>query len=114
MGDEQCIFCAILSGRIPSQLVAERAGVVAFRDVHPQAPTHVLVVPRRHVASIEDLPGDDPLWNELITMVREVVESEGLSAGYRVVINHGADGGQTVNHLHLHVLGGRAFIWPPG
>ncbi len=114
MADEQCIFCAIVSGRIPSQPVAESAEVLAFRDVHPQAPTHVLVVPRRHVAGIEDLPGDDPLWHELFRVVSEVARVERLQAGYRLVVNHGADGGQTVNHLHLHVLGGRALAWPPG
>jgi histidine triad (HIT) family protein len=114
MGDERCVFCAIASGRIPSKLVAESEGVIAFRDLHPQAPTHVLVVPRRHVAGIEELQGSDPLWNELFTVVGEVARIEGLTAGYRVVVNHGEDGGQTVNHLHLHVLGGRALAWPPG
>jgi histidine triad (HIT) family protein len=114
MGEEPCIFCAIVSGRIPSQTVAESKDVIAFRDVHPQAPTHVLVVPRRHVAGIEDLQGGDPLWNELLMMVQDVARSKGLASGYRVVVNHGADGGQTVNHLHLHILGGRALAWPPG
>ena len=114
MGGEQCIFCAIASGRIPSQRVAESADVVAFRDVHPQAPTHVLVAPRRHISGVEDLPGDDPLWNELFQMVREVARVERLTTGYRVVVNQGEDGGQTVGHLHVHVLGGRALTWPPG
>src|ERR1017187_2861416 len=109
MSDEQCIFCAIASGRIPSERVVESEDVIAFRDVHPRAPTHVLVVPRRHVAGIEDLPGVDPLWNELLKVVGEVARVERLTAGYRLVVNQGEDGGQTVSHLHLHVLGGRAL-----
>ena len=114
MGSEQCIFCRIVAGEIPSQRVLEQDGVLAFRDVNPQAPTHMLVVPKRHVSGIEALEGHDPLWNALIAAVREVARNERLGAGYRVVVNHGADGGQTVDHLHLHVLGGRALTWPPG
>lgn len=111
---EQCIFCRIIAGEIPSTGVLESEAAIAIRDVNPQAPTHVLVIPRRHVSGIEDLPGDDALWNDLLSTVRLVARAEHLDEGYRVVINHGADGGQTVAHLHLHVLGGRAMAWPPG
>ncbi len=112
--EDTCVFCRIASGAIPVSLLVEDEQVVAFPDVNPQAPTHVLVIPRRHVARLSDLPGDDPLWNRLITAVQAVAESQGLADGFRVVINQGANGGQTVAHLHLHVLGGRQMTWPPG
>ncbi|MGH2391093.1 MAG: HIT domain-containing protein, partial [Chloroflexota bacterium] len=92
----------------------ENEDIVAFRDSGPQAPTHVLVVPRRHVSGITALPANDPIWNELLGVVQAVVRAEHLDGGFRVVMNHGADGGQTVDHLHLHVLGGRVLAWPPG
>ncbi len=114
MGSDQCVFCKIIAGEIPSQRVLENDDVLAFRDVNPQAPTHVLVVPRRHVPGMTTLPGDDPLWNSLLSAAQVVARAEHLDSGFRVVVNHGADGGQTVDHLHLHVLGGRSLSWPPG
>ncbi|HVA90915.1 MAG TPA: histidine triad nucleotide-binding protein [Chloroflexota bacterium] len=111
---DQCIFCKIVAGEIPSARVLDHERVIAFRDVNPQAPTHVLVVPRAHVPGLAELPARDPLWNELLNAVQEVVRAEGLAQGFRVVVNQGGDGGQTVQHLHLHVLGGRALTWPPG
>lgn len=116
MSEPSCVFCGISRGEIPSTLVHEEDDLVAFRDLNPQAPTHVLVIPRRHVASVNDLAGgDEELVGRLVLAAREVASKEGLSdGGYRLVLNTGADGGQTVHHLHLHVLGGRTMSWPPG
>ena len=110
-----CIFCDIVEGRIPSELVHEDHLAVAFRDVAPKAPAHVLVVPREHVESLNTAtPAQELLLGHLMLVAKDVAAKAGLSGGYRVVVNHGADGGQTVDHLHLHVLGGRALSWPPG
>jgi histidine triad (HIT) family protein len=109
-----CIFCRIVAGTIPATVVASNTHALAFRDLHPQAPVHVLVVPRRHVASLAT--ADDAVeLGHLLSLAAETARGEGIAdAGYRVVTNIGADGGQTVGHLHLHVLGGRAMGWPPG
>jgi histidine triad (HIT) family protein len=109
-----CIFCRIVAGEIPAKLVYEDERCVAFRDLSPQAPTHVLVIPREHVASLAELT-DASLGGALLQASAEVARREGLeTGGYRVVTNVGADGGQSVFHMHLHVLGGRAMRWPPG
>jgi histidine triad (HIT) family protein len=109
-----CVFCRIIAGGIPATLVASNAHGVAFRDLHPQAPSHVLVIPRRHVASLAEAT-DAAELGALLLLAGEVARTEGLvETGYRVVANTGHDGGQTVDHLHLHVLGGRAMHWPPG
>jgi histidine triad (HIT) family protein len=112
--DPACIFCRIVNGTIPATLIGANEHAVAFRDLHPQAPSHVLVIPKRHAASLDDdLPISE--LGAVLQLVREVAAAEGLSAGgYRVVTNVGADGGQTVRHLHFHVLGGRQLQWPPG
>lgn len=113
---DSCLFCGIAAGTIPSTPVYEDDDFVAFRDISPKAPTHILVIPRRHVASLNDLAdGDADLAGRLLLAGRAVAAAEGLAeGGYRFVINCGDDGGQTVAHLHLHVLGGRALGWPPG
>jgi histidine triad (HIT) family protein len=111
---ESCIFCRIVAGDIPSNRVLETESVVAFTDVNPQAPTHILVVPRTHVGGLVDLPGSDDTWNALIAAVQTVARDCSLEDGFRVVINQGVNGGQTVQHLHLHLLGGRRMSWPPG
>jgi histidine triad (HIT) family protein len=113
---DACVFCRIVGGEIPARVVHEEKEILAFRDRNPQAPRHILVVPRRHVASMAELrDGDEGLAGRLLLAAREVAEAEGLvEGGYRVVVNHGADGGQTVHHLHLHLLGGRTRGWPPG
>lgn len=109
-----CLFCKIVVGEIPSTKVAESANCLAFRDVGPKAPTHVLVIPKKHYESLNQLD-DATLAGELFTMARDIAKSEGIAdAGYRVVVNTNAAGGQTVFHLHLHVMGGRAMKWPPG
>ncbi|MDB5077037.1 MAG: hypothetical protein JWO42_3216 [Chloroflexi bacterium] len=112
--NETCIFCRIARGEIPAERVLETDNVIAIRDVNPQAPVHVLVLPKTHVAGMLELPAEDVTWNRLIGTVQEVVRVEGLVNGFRVVVNQGSDGGQTVPHLHLHVLGGRTLQWPPG
>jgi histidine triad (HIT) family protein len=114
MSDPSCLFCRIVRGEIPAKLVAETPECVAFRDINPQAPTHVLVIPREHVASL-DTANDAALVGHLSLVAADIARREGLAErGYRTVVNTGADAGQTVFHLHLHLLGGRALRWPPG
>lgn len=109
-----CIFCRIVAGQIPATIVAENEVAIAFRDLHPQAPVHVLVIPRRHIGSL-DAADDVAELGALMQLATTVARQEGVAAaGYRVVTNIGDQGGQTVHHLHLHVLGGRAMAWPPG
>jgi len=111
-----CIFCKIVAGEIPSTVVLDRGEVFAFRDVNPQAPVHILLVPRRHVRDVTELStADGAVLAELVSAANELARSEGIStSGYRLVFNVGPDAGQTVFHLHLHLLGGRAMAWPPG
>lgn len=110
-----CLFCGIVKGDVEAERVAEGEVWVAIRDIHPQAPTHVLVIPRQHVTNVEELNDRRELAGELLLAAREVARREGIAeAGYRVVANVNRDGGQTVPHLHLHVLGGRSMRWPPG
>ena len=109
-----CLFCKIVAGEIPSGKVAETDGFYAFRDINPQAPVHVLAIPKRHVASLNHAD-DAQLIGELVLFARDVARAEGLADdGYRVVINTNAGAGQTVFHIHAHILGGRAMRWPPG
>ena len=111
---DDCLFCRIVRGEIPAKLVAHDEHSVAFRDINPQAPVHVLVVPREHVATLNDAT-DASVVGRLALMAAEIARSEGLAErGYRTVINTNADAGQTVFHIHLHLLGGRVMHWPPG
>jgi len=110
-----CLFCKIVEGNLPSAPVYQDELCYAFSDIHPQAPVHVLVVPREHINSLADSnESDQPLLGHLLWAAGEIARSQGLAKGYRVVVNTGQDGGQTVDHLHLHLLGGRAHGWPPG
>jgi histidine triad (HIT) family protein len=113
---EDCLFCGIVAGRVPADVVAEGERTVAFRDIDPQAPVHVLVIPRRHVASAATVEaGDAEVVADLLLAARAVAEQEGvLESGYRLVFNVGDDALNSVPHLHLHVLGGRRLGWPPG
>jgi histidine triad (HIT) family protein len=109
-----CLFCKIVRGEIPANVVQRTGRLLAFRDINPQAPTHLLVIPVDHVASLEEA-NDGALLGELLLFTRTLAREAGLAErGYRVVFNTNADGGQTVSHLHAHVLGGRAMRWPPG
>ena len=111
-----CLFCKIVAGQVPGSIVYQDDRVVAFKDINPQAPMHVLVVPRRHIATLNDLsPEDDALVGELLRRAAALAREHGhADGGYRTVFNCNADAGQTVFHIHLHVLGGRPFTWPPG
>lgn len=110
-----CLFCKIMAGEIPSKKVFEDDRTYAFRDINPQAPTHILVVPRKHIASLAGADAEDQeLLGYLHLVAARIASSEGLSDGFRTVINTGNDGGQTVDHLHIHLLGGRSMHWPPG
>lgn len=109
-----CLFCRIVRGEIPATIVAQDEHCVAFRDIAAKAPTHVLVVPREHVATLDDVR-DPMLIGRVMTMAADIARQEGIvSAGYRTVINTNAGAGQTVFHLHVHLLGGRTLTWPPG
>lgn len=115
--DPTCLFCRVIAGELPSEQVHADEQVIVIRDVSPRAPTHLLAMPRRHVASIDDLtdaPADTALLAALFAALREVAHRGGLESGYRIVSNVGPSAGQTVPHLHVHLLGGRAMTWPPG
>jgi histidine triad (HIT) family protein len=114
--DPDCLFCRIVAGEIPSTQVASDDDVIAFRDIAPRAPTHILVVPREHIPSAADLTASDgELLGRIFERAAAIARSEGIAeGGYRIVTNIGTWGGQTVDHLHFHLMGGRAFTWPPG
>jgi histidine triad (HIT) family protein len=116
MSEQNCLFCKIVAGEIPAALVHQDGRAVAFRDINPQAPTHVLVIPRAHIESLDDAAQtDEPLLGHLLRVAARIANQEGLSeSGYRTVINTGADAGQSVLHVHVHLLGGRSLAWPPG
>ena len=110
---DDCLFCRIVAGKIPATVVYEDDDVMAINDVFPRAPFHVLVVPRKHVERLSDLE-DEPLGGRLLQAVRKVARQGGVGDNFRLVVNNGDSAGQNVLHLHLHVLGGRDFAWPPG
>ena len=116
MSPIDCLFCKIVAGDIPAEVVHRDERVVAFRDIRPQAPTHILVIPTEHIASLAE--ADDhhrDVLGDLMVVARDLAQAEGVAEeGSRTVMNTGADGGQTVHHVHLHLLGGRALRWPPG
>jgi len=111
-----CIFCKIVAGDIPADIVYESDKVVAFRDINAQAPTHVQIIPREHVAKISDFEAsrDTPWLVELFQAAQKIAADEGLDKGFRLVFNNGALSGQSVLHVHMHILGGRQLLWPPG
>jgi histidine triad (HIT) family protein len=112
-----CLFCKVVAGEVPAKVVKRTGEAVAFRDIDPKAPTHVLVIPTQHIPAVRDAkdPGSDLLLGRLLTFAAQVATELGLDAkGYRIVANTGDDAGQTVDHLHFHVLGGRRLTWPPG
>ena len=110
-----CLFCKIVSGAIPATRLYEDEHVLAFPDIAPQAPTHILIIPKKHIASLaHTLPEDADLLSQLLGTAANLAREQHLDNGYRLVINTGPDGGQTVDHLHVHLLGGRSMHWPPG
>jgi len=111
-----CLFCKIIAREIPASIVYEDDRIVAFNDINPQAPTHVLVLPRQHIASLGDLAeGDDAIVGEVVRRAAAIARERGIAAGgFRTVFNTNRDAGQTVFHIHLHLLGGRPMAWPPG
>jgi histidine triad (HIT) family protein len=113
--DPDCLFCRIVAGEVPSDRVHTDDEVIAFRDIAPRAPTHVLVIPRRHIADAHALTdADAPILARLFSVMRQIADEAGLANGYRVVTNVGPEAGQSVPHLHFHLLGGRTMSWPPG
>lgn len=112
---DKTIFKGIIDGEIPAKMVHEDEHCLAFHDVNPQAPVHVLIIPRKEIASVDDIADEDQaLIGHIWSVIRKLASQLGLSGGYRVVVNCGADGGQAVDHLHYHLLGGRPMSWPPG
>ncbi len=112
--EADCLFCRIIAGDIPAQIIDETPDGIVFRDIAAQAPVHLLVVPRRHIQSLATATDEGEL-GRLMMLVRRAAQSEGIAeSGYRVVMNTNDDGGQTVHHFHIHVLGGRKMTWPPG
>jgi histidine triad (HIT) family protein len=110
-----CLFCQIAAGERPATIVYRDDDVIAIRDIRPQAPTHILIIPTRHIVSVAEATAEDEgLIGRLITTAQSIAQQEHLSNGYRLVINTGAQAGQSVFHLHVHLLGGRAMQWPPG
>lgn len=110
-----CIFCQLANGEIPTDMVYEDDLMACFKDASPEAPVHLLLVPKTHIASMDELKSSHrELLGEMMLRIPEIAKSQGLSNGYRTVINTGNDGAQTVKHLHIHILGGRQMIWPPG
>lgn len=116
MTDNDCLFCKILKNEIPADIVYESETAIAFRDINPKAPTHVLIIPRKHIATINDIEeGDQEIVGSLYSAAREIAHQEGFTdEGYRAVMNCNEAAGQTVFHIHLHLLCGRRFTWPPG
>lgn len=116
LAHDDCLFCRIASGEIPANVVLETPHVLAFRDINPQAPTHILIIPREHVPSVAEMSeGQAQLMGRLFLAARDLAREEGIQeGGYRMVVNAGPDAGQTVFHVHMHLLGGRGMGWPPG
>ncbi|MBI3291596.1 MAG: histidine triad nucleotide-binding protein [Elusimicrobia bacterium] len=111
-----CLFCQIVQRKIPATVVFENEHVLAFRDMHPQAPVHVLVIPKPHVSSVSEMtPEKMGLWEKIYQAAQQIAKQEQIDgSGFRLVVNNGPNAGQAVAHLHLHVLGGRRLTWPPG
>ena len=111
-----CIFCNIVNNDIPCEILIENDSIIAFRDINPQAPTHILIIPKKHITTINDLkPDDSTLIGEMFLIAKQLAKIENINnSGFRMVFNCNKDGGQTVFHIHLHLLGGRKLSWPPG
>lgn len=111
----ECIFCKIASGEIESDIVYEDDRAIAFNDINPEAPTHILIIPKKHVGTLKDAETvDESLIGHLLLVAKDIAARRGIESGYRLILNTGRGAGQTVDHLHFHLLGGRLFTWPPG
>ena len=111
----ECPFCRIAAGQLPAKIIYRSSDIVAFHDIAPQAPTHILVIPVKHISSARDLQsGDADLMGRLLITATQIAQEQNLDRGYRFVVNTGPHGGQSVDHLHIHLLGGRPMKWPPG
>jgi histidine triad (HIT) family protein len=111
----RCVFCRIAQGEAESRIVYQDEDVTAFHDRNPQAPTHILIIPNRHITNVDHVkPEDTALMGKLFVIARQIAKDQGLEAGYRLVVNTGRQAGQSVFHLHMHLLGGRPMSWPPG
>ena len=112
----ECLFCKMVSGVIPCDKVHENQNVLAFRDIDPKAPTHILIIPKKHITTLNEInENDQDLLGELLLTAKKIAKDEGIeTSGYRTVFNCNSDGGQTVFHIHMHLLGGRPMAWPPG
>jgi len=112
----ECLFCKMVSGVIPCDKVHENEYVLAFRDIDPKAPTHILIIPKKHITTLNEInENDQDLLGELLLTAKKIAKDEGIDAsGYRTVFNCNSDGGQTIFHIHMHLLGGRPMAWPPG
>ena len=112
---EECVFCKIVRGEIQADIIMETDEVIAFRDINPQAPTHIQIIPRKHISSISEIEGNEDVLMRMVNVANRIAEEEGIKErGYRLVINCGPEAGQSVMHLHMHLLGGRPMRWPPG
>lgn len=111
-----CLFCNIVQKHIPANIIYDDEAMIAFRDINPQAPVHLLVIPKQHVSTVNDLAAaDEALVGRMVLTAQRLAQAEGIAeSGYRLVMNCNSDGGQTVHHIHLHILGGRGMRWPPG
>ncbi len=115
MREQTCVFCRIVAGQAPAPIIYQDELVTAFRDANPKAPTHVLIVPNRHISGVTETDQEDrEMLGQLFVVARHVAEQEGVAKGFRLVVNNGRRAGQSVFHLHVHLLGGRAMGWPPG
>ncbi len=112
---QDCIFCKIATGKLSAELVLEEEELLAFKDINPQAPEHIVVIPRKHIPRVSDLETQDvPLMGKLVLAAKKIARERGLKDGYRLVVNCNSGAGQTVFHIHMHLLGGRNLGWPPG
>lgn len=110
-----CIFCKIINGELPSKKVYEDEEILAFHDISPQAPVHVIIIPKVHIASVDELPNEEQaVVGKIFGVIKSIAQELNLKQGYRIVVNCGEDGQQTVPHLHFHLIGGRKMTWPPG
>ena len=116
MGKEDCVFCQIIDKKMKTEMIFEDEDIVAFHDINPQAPSHILIVPKKHISRVSELDDEDaPLLGKMIMLAKDIAKkNEFRESGFRIAMNDGKDGGQTIFHIHMHLLSGRRLMWPPG